>query len=107
VVLCEYLSYRAVKLQFVYFIATPFPHKRNDRYSIIISLCVKVGGRGSSERFLNVIIYFNMNQDQSIVVFNKKHWTMDKVPKQDSSKCIAPSSELFRKDQSISLQQVM
>jgi hypothetical protein len=27
-----------------------------------------------------------------------KHWTMDKVQKQDSSKCITPSSEPFRVD---------
>jgi hypothetical protein len=32
------------------------------------------------------------------VVFKEKHWTMGKVLKQDSSKCITPSSEPFRKE---------
>jgi hypothetical protein len=30
--------------------------------------------------------------------FKEKHWTKDKVLKQDSSKCITPSSEPFRID---------
>jgi hypothetical protein len=34
-------------------------------------------------------------------VFKEKHWTMDKVLKQDSSKRITPSSEPFRKDSGI------
>jgi hypothetical protein len=38
---------------------------------------------GSRVRFRNVFL-------------KKKHWTMDKVQKQDSSKCITPSSEPFR-----------
>jgi hypothetical protein len=32
------------------------------------------------------------------VVFKEKHWTMDKVLKKESSKCITPSSEPFRID---------
>jgi hypothetical protein len=31
----------------------------------------------------------------------KKHWTMDKVQKQDSLKCITPSSEPFRIDSNL------
>jgi hypothetical protein len=53
--------------------------------------------RKSQSQSLEVPFYLKMEAESASETFlKKKHWTMDKVLKQDSSKCITPPSEPFR-----------